>query len=36
VRADGDAPQRVGDEVTLALMPDKVHRFGPDGMALSR
>jgi multiple sugar transport system ATP-binding protein len=36
VRADGDAPQSVGDEVMLAPMQEKMHRFGPDGMALAR
>jgi multiple sugar transport system ATP-binding protein len=36
VRADGDAPQSVGDEVMLAPMQEKMHRFGVDGMALAR
>jgi multiple sugar transport system ATP-binding protein len=34
VRAEGEIPVRHGDAVFLSLDPEKVHRFGADGLAL--
>ncbi len=34
VRADGEIPVRHGDTVWLTPEPDKIHRFGADGLAL--
>ncbi|MER2507545.1 ABC transporter ATP-binding protein [Amaricoccus sp.] len=34
VRASGDVPVGHGDTVWLTPKPDRIHRFGPDGLAL--
>jgi multiple sugar transport system ATP-binding protein len=34
VRADGEIPVKHGDIVYITPEPDKIHKFGPDGLAL--